>query len=594
MNRKDGKYIIPPEIIALAPNVPCKIERMYYRSRKNGQETGIVNEYYYVYENRNKDKENSNKSNKRKLLGKIMGGKFIPNKRGHELINEKSYQEAIKIDKEKTNNKEKENKSNEYIPQLRYMDLETKNYGEYACVLACTHDVLEGLLEVFNPEDAIRMYAMSIIYFIEEYTPAYYCGDVFKQSVLSNKWNTLSFSENIINEFLKDIGRHSRVCETYSQKLIDASSIFTAIDGHVIVSSSKKNELAEYGYKYYELHNSQINIMGVYDTENNRQLTSKALHGSLPDKISVKDIFHTFTFTNSKIFLSDSGFYSEDNIGLYLENGNNFIMPIPETSVLARIMKEKLSFQNSFVYEHVDENNNRTPRTIMCKDITVAELEEIDDARKIEAVKVKNEKARAEGSSKKYYPQFNSKSKWGNHRVIMYRDMVMHDKLAADYQSQIGIDSRHTIEKYNQLEPYFGIIVLRTSLSKEHYSDKDVYLAYKKRWRIETHYNFVANILKFEGLQTHDYYSMQGLSFLVLIVSQIKTNYVKKLKASKYPIIKHMSIKNSFSKASYVKVSKHIDNKWYANVMNKTTSLLFECMGVSVDDDLVKLNNQTL
>ena len=48
---------------------------------------------------------------------------------------------------------------------LRDIDLQIKDYGEYAMVLACTQPVLAGLEKVFSDSDARTIYALSIIYF---------------------------------------------------------------------------------------------------------------------------------------------------------------------------------------------------------------------------------------------------------------------------------------------------------------------------------------------------------------------------------------------------------------------------------------------
>ena len=128
---------------------------------------------------------------------------------------------------------------------LKDIDLQIKNYGEYAIVLACTQSVLVGLEQVFSDSDARTIYALSVIYFIEEYTPASYFKDIYDQSILSNKWPTLAVSENSINEFLHALGSHPAVCEEYSQSLISNSSGLTALDGHVILCCSKQNDLAD-------------------------------------------------------------------------------------------------------------------------------------------------------------------------------------------------------------------------------------------------------------------------------------------------------------------------------------------------------------
>ena len=226
------------------------------------------------------------------------------------------------------------------------------------------------------------------------------------------------------------------MCERYSQSLIDRSSELTAIDGHVIMSNSQQNELAEFGYKYRELKDKQINVMGAYDAENNRQLISKAMRGSLPDKLYVHELFAAFKF-HKKVFLADSGFYSEENLGYFRTDGNHFIIPVPDSCVIVKMIKKDLTFSNSFIYEHTNDDGTRTSRVILYKEHTVSELELSDDAEKDLQTALKNakeEENKNDGEKiHKHYTQYNKKSKWGNDRVIIYRDQVMHDRLVYDY-----------------------------------------------------------------------------------------------------------------------------------------------------------------
>ena len=608
MNFKTGAYSIPAEIQALAPkDISCQIEAQYYQPKKNGQPSGPLRTYYYVYEDRSTDNRPTGKTkHSRQLLGKIMGNQFIPNKNGLSILNQRIETSQDSHDEAETTRNTTPEVHNDapsfpealrrYYPKFRDVDIENKDYGEYAIVLASTADVLDSLQQFFHPEDAIRMYALSIIYFIEEYTPANYCGDIFKQSVLSDKWSTLSFCEDTINSFLKTIGQHGLMCERYSQSLIDSSSELTALDGHVVMSNSQQNELAEYGYKYSELKDKQINIMGAYDAGNKRQLISKAMRGSLPDKLSVHELFVAFKFSH-KIFLADSGFYSEENIGYFRENDNHFIIPVPSTCVIAKMIKENLSFTDSFVYEHINEDGTKTPRVILYKESNVSELEALDDQKKREEAIRKNEleKARCKDGETpiKHYPHYNGKSLWGKDRVIVYRDQVMHDKLVYDYRSQIGIDTKHTEEELHRLEPFFGVIVLRMDRSEDCLSSKDAYLTYKRRWTIETHYNFVSNTVKFDGLHTQDYYTMQGLSFLILLVGQIKKSYVDKLKSSSKNAVRNLSLQESLAKARYVKVAKHQDNRWHVCVLNNNAVDLLNEMGVNIEEEIRNLNKGT-
>ena len=49
----------------------------------------------------------------------------------------------------------------------------------------------------------------------------------------------------------------------------------------------------------------------------------------------------------------------------------------------------------------------------------------------------------------------------------------------------------------------------------------EIFINYKKRWTIETFYQFLKNSADFNDLKIEDYYKEQGFSFIMLITGQI-------------------------------------------------------------------------
>ena len=191
---------------------------------------------------------------------------------------------------------------------------------------------------------------------------------------------------------------------------------------------------------------------------------------------------------------------------------------------------------------------------------------------------------------KKHHSRKVTRSKYGNDRVIIYRDEEMHNKMVSEYLAQIGIDDVHTEEKLSQLAPQFGVIVLRTNIDSKSASASDVYHYHKKRWKIETHYNFVANVIRFCGLQQSDYYSMEGLSFLMITVGQVKNAFLNKIRSSKERYVRNLSIAEVIAKTGRVKISQHQDKQWYFSCTSKKKALLMKELGVDIGGDLRKLN----
>ena len=599
-----GKYSVPKDIDVLKPSdIDCFVKVVYTSSRVSGSL-----KHFYVYESAylpNPKYPTKGKHSSGRALGKIEGGKFVPNKTYLGLKSDGSIQGTIPSAEREMMSAGADKDEIARVSQaavnmklnLKDIDLQIKNYGEYAALLSCTQSVLRQLEKTFSDSDARMIYALSVIYFIEQYTPASYIKDIYDQSILSNKWPSLAISENNVNEFLHLLGGHPAVCEEYSQSLIDASSGWTAIDGHVILCCSKQNDLADYGNKYQSLGNKQVNILQAYDVENDCSLASKAYEGGLPDKTSVQDILKSYIFPSKTCFLVDMGFYSEENLGMYRADGKHFIIPVPGNTGISKAMLSDITFSDRFEYEKTDEDGATHKDVILFRTSTVRELEDLYQKMVDEETDQKNqaEITRCQGTNekpKKYYSRKIKRSEFQDDPVIMYRDSDMHDKMVEEFESQIGIDSDHTKEKLARLGPRFGIILLRCNYPKKRGLEKNSYYGYKRRWRIETHYNFVQNTIHFCGLHENDYTAMQGLSFLTITFGQIKSAFVKKMQESA-PYIKHMSIKECLAKASRLKLSQHKDKKWHVAVTVKKTADMMEGLGVDTAEDIKKLNNHT-
>ena len=552
-----GKYSVPPEIRALKPpGIRCTVKTIH-----NG---------YYVYALKrvpNPKHPGWFKYESGKEIGKIEGGKFIPNEEEHQPLGK--------------------------------LDITIRDYGQYAIALACSLDILDRLETVFTHTESIQIYTLGVIYFVEGFIPASYVKDIFDQSVLSLKWPTLAISENSVHTLLKQLGLHNLQTEKFQQSLVDESSGLTALDGHVILSCSNENDMADYGNKYCKYGNKQLNVMMAYDVENNAPLTCHAFDGAVPDKVAVQKWFETYHFKPGSTFIADMGFYSEDNLGLFRSNNSYFEIPVPDNTTIAKMMKLSITFIGSFQYVKTDENGNMTSDTVLYRESTVAELEAM--AQKLEDEKAEQDykKRLAEyeqnpDNDKKRKPRMRkakqiAHSAYPNDRVIMFRNETMHNKMAAEFLAQIGQDDNHTEEKYRELEPTFGIIILRLN-SKD--TPEQAYCIYKKRWRIETNYNHVRNDVDFNNLQLEDYYTTQGMSFLILIEDLIYRKFMKSLRAAPSARVSHMSKKECITKAAHAKVMLHSDGHWHGSEVTSSVRGMLSEMGVSWEADLEKLDKQ--
>lgn len=425
-----------------------------------------------------------------------------------------------------------------FIPNDNYNDkteLTTLDFGEYFVSVKLTESILEKLKATFNIEDAYKIYFISLIHFINGFTYIKYFKDFFSLSYLSIKYPSISLSEYNVSSILDSLGRRQNNIEKFESQLISESSNELAIDGHCICSPSLNNCLSEDGNKKNIFKDKQINLLMAYDINTNIPLLSRMYDGSALDKITVQDILARKEFINT-LFIVDRGFYSKENLKYFSKNGNKYIIPLYSTLKNYKRITSNIKCENNFIYE----NGNKKTVIEYC-----------------------------------YFEENGAK-------VIFYRDLSQNIIEAKEYFDKIGIDENYTLEEYNIIKNLFCSIVLESNLDK---TPEEIYRYYKKRWRIETFYDYIKNKFDVNALHQQDYYQIQGLSFILLITSLIHHEFVSKSQCIKKNITEIMMA------SRFLKIHKKCD-KWMIENTSKKHYELLNQLKVNYEEELAVLNRK--
>ena len=425
-----------------------------------------------------------------------------------------------------------------FVPNQNYSKnemLTSMNFGEYFITYKLSLNVLDKLLEVFNTKEAYQIYLLSLLHFVNGFTYVKNIKPDYDLSYLSKRYPSISLSEHIITNLFDDLGKHTTNVEKFEQLLADRSSKELAVDGHVIKTSSHDNELAENGNKRNKFNDYQMNALMAYDINNSQPIFSRIYPGGTMDNISFKDIFKRIDFNNT-LFIIDKGFLDPENLKLCSENGNKYIIPLKANCTAYKKITTNLKFDNIFTYQ----------------------------------------------KGKKHTPiQYKSETVDGV-TVTVFKDLSQYALESADYMSKIGDEKGvYTLEKYNELEKSFGLIVLQSNLDK---TPLEIYKLYKKRWTIETFYDYYKNKLEVDATYSRDYYQAQGLSFILLITSLIHSEFVKNTSKLK------KSVTDILLDARYVKLH-YKKTKWELENLSKKHFELFSSLNLSLNDELEYLNN---
>lgn len=484
-----GAYAVPEEIRKMKPK---------------GSTVKVVNGSYYVYTNsRHKDAESGKwKTDAGKLIGKVVPGVgFIP-KGAHAKSGQITCYE----------------------------------YGEYLLACAFAKDDHARLRECFDPDEALQLFALACIFAFEGYVGLKPSEAFFERSLISHDYPCLKYSYHRISKLLSAIGRNDRMLEYQIKCMEDASTV--AVDGHVIPSDSNGSDLSLNGYKAKEVKGEQMNLMVALDVDTHLPLATKVFSGYMVDKTDFREFVKPLGNIERKLFIMDSGFYSEENVECIVSGKADYIMPLSSNlSAFKEACKPFRGRMAQFLYS-------------TSKKTDLVEYHEIVSAKP-------------------------------GRRVVFFQNMTEKEKLLKEYVKKIEEGSKgHTWERLDELKKRFGVIVLESSLGGD---AKDIYGYYKTRWCIETYYDRIKNNIDFTELVLSEYGMVQGVAFVMLLAGRIDQRILagaKKVNKGSKELVRLMSALKLFDNGKSVSIcntkKEHID---IADKLGLSFDTSIRCLG---------------
>ncbi len=417
--------------------------------------------------------------------------------------------------------------------RAREGEVTTLEFGQYAVALANSGGVLAMLREHFNPADAAQVYALAVVCCVNGMQPAKDAGKHFAMSALSLRFPSAKMGPDALATLLDALGRRQGPVMSFEAALCASSGPEVAVDGHAMPSSSRLNDLAESGYKRRRLGSDQVNLLMAYDIESGRPMLSRMYEGAALDKASVRDLLGRAELSN-KMFIVDSGFYSKGNLEAFTSEGGSYIIPLHKQLLACREAVADAEVDGRFVYRR-----NRRASAV-----------EYRDARR------------------------------GGARVILYRDLNKQALEQAGYLSKVEQGAKgYTAEKFEEVKDLMGVIVLQTS--REDMSAQEVYEAYKRRWSVETFFDWLKNGAGFTSPGAHDYCMAQGWAFVMLVTALVHKELADACRA-----VKGKSVDDCLLEARMVKANK-VGARWVCCNLKSKQKELFAALNTPLTVDFL-------
>ena len=392
-----------------------------------------------------------------------------------------------------------------YIPNKD--DPSFHEFGTYYLFESCAKEIRELFFQAFGKnDDARRIWICGMIYAVNGFRPICRISHIFLTSYYWINQSGIKLGETAVCNMLENLGRRDDEAKAF-QELLTAITTEVAIDGHVIPRYSALDGMTEFGYKHKKLGCEQVNLLTAFDTINCRPVAMRMFDGSKNDKASVKELIDDVLIEKC-LYLMDRGFQCDEVKQKIASVHGTYIMPVCSlTNSYKEAMKRGPGRLKAFTYTHREGIHTE-------EDLV----------------------------------EYRIASESSGTRVIYYRNMKQAMEQKNSYLKCIKNKVEgYTDEGLEKAEMSFGVIVLETTHSGQ---PEDIYSLYKRRWRIETFYDYLKHQMDFNALGVQDWAKLQGLSFMMMLASLIRGACQLRLKDNKL----NMSMPDVLSISSSVKL----------------------------------------
>ena len=427
---------------------------------------------------------------------------------------------------------------NGYVPNedVGYTVLE---YGAYHLAEECAAEVRTQFQQAFGKDDNVkRIWVLALIYSVNGFRPISAISLLYRKSSLAIAYPNLKMGETAVSNILENLGRRDTESKKFQDILMQCVKE-VAIDGHAIPRYSKLDGMSEYGYKYKALGSEQVNLLTAYDVTKNRPVAMKMFDGSKNDEASVKEMIKDIIIEGC-LYLMDRGFYSPELKEMLAEKKATYIMPVSSNMTSYKeALKRGRGRLKSFVYKR--REGIRTIKSVVEYKLSYDE---------------------------------------NGTRTIYFRNIHEADCEKANYLECIEKKvPGFTEAKLEAVESTFGIIILETTHSG---TPEEIYNYYKKRWSIETFYDYLKHRMDFNALGVQDWAKLQGLAFMMLLATLINGAIQERLKQSS---LSEVYMPEVMLTASSVKAMKR-NELWTIENASKRERDIFNALSVPVGAEL--------
>lgn len=463
------------------------------------------------------------------------------------------------------------------VPKQAERDVRTtRSFGQaYLMAEVCKEIDLHKKLHKALGEDGDPVLALAMTKVVDP-TSLKNVKHVMEDSCLAEVCNARSsFTSQGISDLLERVSRNEQGMWKFYSSLVNAKEDVLVYDITSLSSYAKGINWLEYGDDYRKLDLPQVNLGLVVSIDRRIPIYSKLFPGSVNDVSTLKNLVSDVRElgVTECVFVLDRGFYSESNIEELLEQGMDFVMPLPFTT---KIDKSSVSESNAEIEsgEHARRFGSDIYHVIE-KEVHIGDSS-------IFAYVLFNKKREAEESTSFYNRLMDIESKLEGKRV--YGDAFEHfERVASNFRNyfECSVDEgvMHLARRPKaiaQAANRFGKMILISSSQR---SWDDALSIYRERDVVEKLYDELKNDLDLLPLRVHKNETLAGLVFVYFVAMVVRSLLLQRARAAK--LLEKASLEDIVLELTKLRVVQIGSSLKLSEVTKKQRTIL-EKMGIAV------------
>lgn len=417
--------------------------------------------------------------------------------------------------------------NNKFIRKINRINLDKiliKEYAAFKYADRFGEEIYDELTNFYNIDDAKEIYVYALMRVMRGNIPDREIGRFYEDSFMSEKYPSVGVSKNTISKMLQKIGANYHIINDFMKsrfsKIKGSENII--IDGMLKTNTSKTNTFSNFSYKSKTKGEKKINIMFAFNPTTGEPIASKIYPGNMIDNTTLKDFISTFQVKEG-VIMGDKGFFTQDNSKQLNNSKISFLLPIKRK---AKVIKDLdlYNFENK--------------------------------------LNIKEEKI------------LYKTGKLGDTYYYSYKDLNIEGEQKKDKFAYLD-KKEFDIEKYKTFEEEAGTIVFASNVKLD---PMLVYNMYKRRWEIETFFNYYKNIIELYSTNKHSDISVIGSEFInflsIIIACKIKKDLRDRHLEDEY------SYKWLFKKLVTIAKGNAGDGDWQLLQLTKANAKLLDLLEI--------------